>query len=146
MCKYCTKLSPLIRGYDTGLKEPVFRALAALHQNIEPNLGDCYQWRHEKTSAVRRRLGAVEKVLRLDAVREIMQELDHEIIELKESMVEHPPSRKGGLSREDIMVMDVTPSQSASMEKKGRDVERRAAEQALDAKKVGEVVREIESC
>lgn len=68
-------------------------------------------------SAVRMGLAAIHEVwmLPLEQIEEIEEEIDHELVALKEKIAKHPP--RMGMSRwEALNATTVTPSQSPSIE------------------------------
>ncbi|CZR55820.1 uncharacterized protein PAC_05708 [Phialocephala subalpina] len=117
MCKWCEKIQPTIRRFDYQFSKPIFLALAALHHNLEPDLGNWYQCRHDKMSAVCNGLAAIHETLLLpldvNAIREIEEAIGEEMASLKYKMVEHPPKKI--MRRSEAMnASTVTPSESAS--------------------------------
>ncbi|KAH9219220.1 hypothetical protein DL95DRAFT_443609 [Leptodontidium sp. 2 PMI_412] len=93
MCHLCRKAQAL-RSSDTKAFKKVGLALARLHRNIEPNLGDLWTKRHETTSRLRRVLGGLNKVAPIATLTEMIKEVDDELLHCKKQVAEHPATEK----------------------------------------------------
>lgn len=111
MCHLCRKVQTL-GGLDYKATKPIFLAVAKLHKNIAPHLGDLWLLRHGRTAKLRKMLSSLYKVVPASALEGIIAVVDKEMEHIKRQMSEHPPSHSTG--RWEDLQGSITPSESAS--------------------------------
>jgi hypothetical protein len=112
MCHICRKIDTL-QGLDLKATKPIFLALSELHKHVEPRLGDLWLWRHDKTERLRKLLANLHSKVPLAPVKAILDEVNHELENIKINMVDHPPRKSTGVW--DTLKTDISPSESPSV-------------------------------
>lgn len=111
MCHICRKVQAL-GGLDYKATKAIFLAVAKLHKNVEPNLGDLWLLRHDRTAKLRKMLSNLHQVVPASALEGIIAVVDKEMEHIKRQMSEHPPSHSTG--RWEDLRGSITPRESAS--------------------------------
>jgi len=112
MCHLCRKIDAL-QGLNFEATKPIFLALSELHKHVEPRLGDLWLWRYDKTERLRKLLADLHSTFPLPPVRAILDEVSHELENIKINMVDHPPRKSTGMW--DTLKTDISPSESPSL-------------------------------
>lgn len=122
MCHLCRKVEAL-EGINIKATKPIFAILSKLHRHAKPRLGDLWLWRYNTTAKLQTLLKKLQVFAPASALQTIMDDVDKELVHIKNNMPEHPPLRRRG--RWDALEIPVTPSQSASARWQ-RDIEQEA--------------------
>ncbi|KAG4439090.1 hypothetical protein IFR05_005432 [Cadophora sp. M221] len=136
MCHLCRKAQAL-RSSDTKAFKPVGLALARLHRNIEPNLGDLWTKRYEATFRLRIVLEGLHKVAPIAALKEMVKEVDDELLHCKKQLAEHPATEKripAGSRGSAGSQKSLAPSDSVSSRVRRKRLQEMAAEKIKNTK------------
>jgi hypothetical protein len=113
MCNLCGKLTAL-DGIESAAVRPIRDTLDTLHKAVELCLEDHYLFWLQQETKVRKLLGAIYSKALNPTLKEIMENIDDELEDLKRYLVDYPPQRDTGRLKSLQAVR--SPSESASVQ------------------------------
>jgi hypothetical protein len=110
MCHLCRKVETLKEPGPKTVK-PIVALLSLLHKKIEPQLAEFWFQRYEQIVKLRTLLIKLHDTLPVP-LRDMLDNIDHELHHIRKNMLDHPPQLSSG--RLNLLKETISPSSSAS--------------------------------